>query len=229
MMKKLFFVLTYLLFFYNQATALDCSAVVVNPKIKTTASYGKLEYIHNKNTVEITEIAKNFNILEKGIFAHGLSTVNINFDITINTLGHLIGNSEFCVTPTDINIFLGMYKPIIYISSELEKDSCEYKIVLHHEQVHQQINKTTLEYYLPMFKYAAEHIIKQIEPIHITDIDDIEKTTAELTKIYNKKLNPLVDYIKREMLKEQQKLDNNQNYIFESSICSQDNSSNLQL
>ena len=70
-----------------------------------------------------------------------------------------------------------------------------------------------------MFKYASTQIIKNIKPVLITDINDIEKTTGDLTKIYNQKLTPLVDYIKKEMLTEQQKLDNPANYRFESTLC----------
>ena len=219
MMKKLFFILTTFIFAPHLSFAADCSAVPVNPQIKITASYGKLTYDNTKNTAEITEMAKKFNLVERGLFASGLSTVNVNFDITINTLGNLIGNSEFCVVPTDINIFLGLEKPTVYLSNELNKDSCAYNLVLRHEKIHQQINKTTLEYYLPIFKDGATAIIKKIKPVHITNIDDIEKTTGDLTKLYNEKLTPLVDFIKKEMLSEQQKLDNPGNYQFESSLC----------
>lgn len=219
MMKKLFFILTFL-FFSRFAAAEDiCAAFTEEPQIKITASYGKLEYDFDKNTAEITELAKKFNLAENGLFAQGLSTVNINFDITINTLGQPIGNNQICVIPKEITIFLGLNSPIIHISKELQKDSCEYNVVLQHEKIHQQINKSTLEYYLPMFKYASTQIIKSIKPILITDINDIEKITGNQTKFYNKKLTPLVDYIKREMLSEQQKLDNEKNYRFESTLC----------
>lgn len=219
MMKKLFFILTILLFMYKPAAGNDCSAVAVSPQIKVTSSYGKLNYDLTKNTAEITAMATKFNMVEAGLFASGLSTVKVNFDITINTLGHLMGNSEFCVVPTDVNIFLGFEAPTIYLSNELVKDSCEYNLVMRHEKIHQQINKTTLEYYLPLFKDAVAKIITDIRPIHITNIDDIEMTTADLTRLYNQKLTPLVNYIKKEMLLEQQKLDNPNNYQYESSLC----------
>lgn len=219
MMKKIFFILTFLLFSHFASAEDLCATFTEEPQIKITASYGKLEYDFNKNTDEITQLAQKFNLAEKGLFAHGLSTVNVNFDITINTLGQPIGNSQICVIPTEVTIFLGLDSPIIHISKELAKESCEYNIVLQHEKVHQQINKSTLEYYLPMFKYASTEIIKNIKPILITDINDIEKTTGDLTKSYNQKLTPLVDYIKREMLTEQQKLDNQNNYLLESTLC----------
>lgn len=220
MMKKLFFILT-ILFFSSSVKAEEdvCASFTYDPNLKITASYGKLNYDFSKNTQEITDLAKKYNLTEEGIFAKGLSTVNINFDITIQSVGQPIGNSKFCFIPTEITLFLGLDSPTIHISNELVENSCEYNIILQHEKVHQQINKTTLEYYLPMFKYSAEQIIKNIKPIQIDDIEQVETTTTEMTKLYNQKLTPLVDFIKKEMLSEQQKLDNRKNYLFESSLC----------
>ena len=220
-MQKLFFILIFSFFICRQSISADCSDIEINPEIKITSSYGKLLYDTSKNTSQITELAKKFNLVEKGVFAAGLSTVNINFDITINTFGKPINNSKFCIIPSEINIFLGLNSPIIYLSNELEKNSCEYKLVLRHEQTHQQINKTTLEYFLPIFKNAVKRIIKKVEIIETEDIKNIEKITGELTVKYNKKLTPLVDFIKNEMLKEQYKLDNTDNYQFENSLCFQ--------
>lgn len=219
-MKNLFFILTILFFISSNTLAADCTSLDVNPKITIKSSYGKLNYDTSKTTDEITTIAKKFNLVETGLFASGLSTVNVTFDITINTFSNIMGNSEFCVIPTEVIIFLGLEQPTIYISNELKQSSCQYNVVLRHEKVHQQINKSTLEYFLPLFKNSATSIIKNIKPVHVTDINNIKNATAELTKIYNKKLTPLIEYIKKEMLTEQQKLDNPNNYLYENSLCS---------
>jgi hypothetical protein len=219
MTKKLFFILIFSLFICKQSISADCLDIDINPQIKIISSYGKLSYDTGKNTYQITELAKKFNLVENGVFASGLSTVNINFDVTTNTIGKPVSD-YFCVIPTEINIFLGLDNPIIYLSKELEKNSCEYKLVLRHEQTHQQINKTTLEYYLPLFKEAVLKIVKKTSPILIKNINELEKSTGELSIKYNNKITPLVDFIKKEMLNEQRKLDNPNNYLFEDSLCS---------
>lgn len=219
MMKKLSFILIFLLFTSSAGAEDICASFTTTPKIKVTTSYGKLEYNFDKSTKEITDLAEKFKLTEKDLFAEGLSTANVNFDITINTLGQPIGNNQICLIPTEINIFLGLDKPVIYISNELSENSCKYNVVLQHEKVHQQINVSTLEYYLPMFRYVVLQLTKDISPILITDINEIENTTKEMTQGYNQKLLPLVNYIKREMLIEQQKLDNTNNYLFENMLC----------
>lgn len=219
-MKKLFFILTLLLFFTSSALCNDdCSNLQTYPNIKVISSYGKLIYDHNKSKEELTYLAEQQNYLEKGLFANGLSTANLNFDITLKTKTISLSDGVYCAVPDEIILFLGFDEPIIYISKELKENSCEYNIVLRHEKTHQQINKKTLEYYLPLFKSASTSIIKNIKPSFIKNTEDLNNITNYYIQRYNQKLNPLVDFIKNEILKQQQKLDNIDNYKYENSLC----------
>ena len=107
----------------------------------------------------------------------------------------------------------------LYLSKTLKENTCEYDIVLRHEKTHQQINKKTLEYYLPLFKDTSSSIIKNTKVLTIDNIEQLDTTTNDYIKIYNQKLNPLVDFIKKEILTQQQKLDNPDNYKYENSLC----------
>ena len=219
-MKKLFFILTTLIFLSSSAFSNDdCFTIQNNPQIKIFSSYGKLTYDKTKSKEELTQLTKQHIFVENGLFANGLSTANINFDITLKTYIQETNNSTLCVLPKEITIFLGIENPIIYLSKDLKEKSCEYNIVLKHEKTHQQINKKTLEYYLPFFKNTAISIIKNLKPLTITDHQDLDKTTNEYIKLYNQKLTPLVDFIKKEIAEQQQKLDNPDNYKYENSLC----------
>ena len=218
MIKKLFFILTLIFFMQQTSFAAECpfnQAPIINLK----SSFGNLTYNREKSSSEITAIAKSLNISEHNFFVSGLSSVNIDFDITVNTVGQSINNSEFCIIPTEITLFLGFSNPTIYISKELKENSCEYNMVMRHEQIHHQINKSTLEYYLPLFKDAASKISTTINPVKISNSSEIEPSIKKITESYNYKLTPLVNYIKKQMILEQQRLDSPQNYSFESTIC----------
>ena len=91
--------------------------------------------------------------------------------------------------------------------------------MLRHEQTHQQINKAALDYFLPLFNEAAKKISTSIKPINVKTLSDIDKASAKLTEEYNKKLSPLLDFFKQELLKEQLKLDSQANYQHESILC----------
>lgn len=216
-MKKLFFILT--LFIFPTLGYGACPENISAPKIELYTSYGKLEYDFSQNNEEITKIAQKQGIIEKGLFASGLSTINVNMDITLKTVGDIIGKYDFCVYPTTIKLSIYFSDPTIYISKQLIPNSCEYNVVLRHEQTHQQINKAALDYFLPLFNEAAKKISTSVKPINVKNLSDIDKASAELTEEYNKKLSPLLEFFKQELLKEQLKLDNQANYQHENTLC----------
>ncbi len=216
-MKKIFFILTFLIFPTLAFGA--CPEITSAPKIELYTSYGKLRYDFSQNNQQITKLAEKQGIIEKGLFASGLSTINVNMDITLKTVGDIIGKYDFCVYPTTIKLSVYFSDPTIYISKQLIPNSCEYNVVLRHEQTHQQINKAALDYFLPLFDEAAKKIALSIKPINVKSLSEIDKASAELTEEYNKKLSPLLEFFKQELLKEQLKLDNQANYQHENILC----------
>lgn len=221
-MKKLFFILTFafcLPLINTQAQAFDCSQIQSIPSVEFSTSYGKLRYDTTKNNQQVTAIAGSYGIAEKGLFAAGLATINVNFEISINTLGKIYGENNICVIPTNINIYIGYSDPVIYISKNLTPETCKYNVVLRHEQTHQQINKNALDYFLPLIQDAIKKIIPTVKPLNVSNTEEIDIATTELTQTYNRKIAPLIEVFKNELLKEQSKLDNHENYQHEEEIC----------
>ena len=218
-MKKLFFILTFVSFLIPFPLQATCSDIVVNPQIEFKTSYGKLSYNFNKNNQQITDIAEQLGIIEKGIFAAGLSTINIKTDIVINSVGDRIDDYSLCVYPQKISISIYFSNPTIYISNQLIPNSCQYNVVLRHEQTHQQINKNGLDYFLPLFYTGIKKISSSIKPRKVNFISDIDKASKNITDEFNEKLSPLVDFFKQQLLSEQIKLDNTENYKHENGIC----------
>lgn len=218
-MKKLFFILTTIIFFSIDAMATDCSDISVNPAISVSYSFGKLSIDKSKDTGTISQIAESFNLTEHNTFTRGLATANVKYDVSIQTAAHPIGIKQFCVVPADIKILISLENPTIYLANNLQEGSCDYNIVLRHEKTHQQINKTALEYYLPIFKASVTNIAKKIPAVPVNDLSKIEETTKILTENYSKKITPFIDFIKNEIAKEQAKLDNKANYQYEDNLC----------
>ena len=218
-MKKLFFILIFCLNFLPVQDLSACPKNNNTPKINLYTSYGKLTYDNSKNNAQITEIASKYGILEKGIFASGLSTIDINLDIVLKTFGEEQKNNDICIYPENIDITISFSSPVIYISNQLKPYSCEYNLVLRHEQTHQQINSSALDFFLPMFKIATNEIAKNLKPIKIQDNSEVDTAPNKLTLEFNEKLTPLLNFFKKQILQEQLKLDNNENYKNESLIC----------
>ena len=218
-MKKLFFVLIYFIYFSHPVFADECSNIPINPVIEFYSSYGNLNYDLSKTNTEITSIANQYGIMEKGLFASGLATIDVEWEISADTVGRVISNYNICVIPEKIKVYIGFANPTIYISKDIQNNRCKMEIVSRHEQTHQQINKTALDYFLPLFQNAFYKIVKTVKPIHINNISEVDQASTDLTKEYNKKLSPLIDFFKKEMLTEQNKLDNTENYLHEQHLC----------
>lgn len=232
-MKKIFFTLTtvFSLFFgislsfaqVSELQVLDenviCDKLNYVPEIAFTTSYGKLTYNMDLGHKPLTDLGQSLGIVEKGLFAAGLATVGVNWELGVDTISRVLDENDICVIPVKVNIFIGYENPVIYISKDLKPETCEYNIVLRHEQTHQQINKLALEYFVPRLKKAVEAIAKDVKPVGIERLSQIDETNEQISKEYIREISPLVEHFKKELLKEHGKLDNQANYDHESDMC----------
>ena len=102
---------------------------------------------------------------------------------------------------------------------DLEERSCIYNLVLRHEQVHQQINKQALEYFIPRIYKELEQQSHKIKPIYIAPHTSEEKANQAITQAYHNIITPLVNNFRNQILQEQSKLDNQKHYQLEGNVC----------
>lgn len=223
-MKKLFNILTILGLLSPLSTSareLNCVDIVPTPRVRFYTSYGKLKYDFSKSKSQITNLSRKYDIMEQGLFAAGLALINVNWEVTVNSMSKILRNNKVCVVPVSIDFYLGYSNPVIYIDRNLKPGSCHYNLVMRHEQTHQQINTSALEYFIPLFHQAFEQIIPHISAQEVKHNSEsaVNQATLELTRKYSERLSPLVEVFKKELLIEQGKLDNRTNYEFEGTLC----------
>ncbi|MDD4557074.1 MAG: hypothetical protein PHE89_07115 [Alphaproteobacteria bacterium] len=225
-MKKTNLILIIFTFFCIKANfvladeEIACEEIIPEPEILFEASYGKLNYNREKSREEITEIGKEFGVVEKGLFAAGLSTINISWEISIDTINHISQTSgDVCVIPVKINMFLGYENPTIYIDKNLKEDTCEYDVVLRHEQTHQQINKTALDYFAIQIEQMLPQVGKEVLPRKAESLTELAPVNEEISKEYISFVEPMVETFKAKLKEEQKKLDSLENYQREGALC----------
>jgi len=192
--------------------------MISNVKIETYSSYGKLNYDLSKSKSYITALAKKTGKIDKGLFASGLSTLKIKSDINLATKSKKRKNF-YCVYPSSISVFVGYEKPKIYIAKDIRQNTCKFNMVKRHEQAHQQINISTLEYFIPKFSIYAKKIAYELEPIKVYTEKDADNATKYMLDKYNQEFEKMVDIFKNELKIENGKLDTNTNYKIEAGIC----------
>lgn len=220
-MKKIFLTSIFCIFTAANAIAESnpCENIKISPRLDFTTSYGKLRYDYRRNTQELNAMGQKHGLIEKGMYAAGLSMASIDWELQVNTISRAVGDDDICVVPASLDVFIGFQDPITYISKDLKVGSCQYNLVVRHEQQHQQINIVALEYFIPKIKEQIKTQLSFVKPRVISSMDDAEEITNQMSDEYSAIIEPLVARFKASLLKEQQLLDTRQNYKFENSLC----------
>lgn len=196
---------------------ISCNALNPMPAVTFKTSYGQLVHDFNLSTDEITAKASG---AEKGFFVDGLARVGTrsSFRLRRYTVRRLDAGAT-CVLPAEVEFFFGFKEPEIYVSKDLDKDSCRFSVVIRHEQVHQRINKLVLEYFLPLISDELQKAVRDVKAVKVSSPEQGEDGAEELMKYYQARLGPLITTFEKVLEKEQDKLDNLTNYQMEWELC----------
>ena len=195
-----------------------CARFAKYPQIRLRSSYGKLKYNTEYNNNKLSELASRSKIKEHGMFANGLSFVNVDWKVSLHT--NIQNFSEYtCVIPTSVDVFFGYRDPIIYLSKDLKPGTCNYEVTLRHEQQHHQINKAVLDYYLPILQKKFYKELENLKPLEVKNGQSAQDVASQLNLQYT---NSIKKYVKRFQITlriEQNRLDNLKNYQYEEKLC----------
>ena len=194
-MKKVFFALILSFLGVNFCFASDelkeyedkCKNLIDSPKVRVFSSYGKLQYDFAKSNKFLKkETEKKFNQYNKELYEDfypvGLTKVKDVFEFNMNVGEIDISKDYKCIYPVSIDVYLGYEYPTIYISNDLEKDSCMYNVALRHENTHMQIYIEALDNFLGKLKFLAMGLYGNIG----VEVIDKKYASKEAAEKYNK-------------------------------------------
>jgi len=190
----------------------------LKPVLRLRSSYGKLSYNYDYDRENLDIMAERSRLTEEGMFTAGLSLVDVDWSVSLNTVSRSV-DGHICVIPASVDVFVGYRNPVIYISNDLERDSCTYQVVLRHERQHQQVNVSVLDYYLPVLKKGFEEQLPVLKARALKEGEDTDGATDEMNAEYAEAVRPLINRFQITLQLEQQRLDNRENYQYESRLC----------
>lgn len=200
-----------------------CRKTMREPKVTISTSYGKLRYDFSKNNRSLTRmhIRQYGGRVAPGKYVHGLATNDLSTEISFKLLKNTLPDGTVCVYPDEINLLVGVQNPTIYLSKDLQEESCAYQVALRHEQTHQQINAEVLESYLPIIQKRFLEAVQKYSLVSRNSDINLSLAQESLKNRYLSVINPLLEEIKSEIKTEQAKLDSAENYDYEEKICRQ--------
>lgn len=189
-MKFLFSMIVVLILGWQaQAQAMQCQTRDVEMRFKPAVS--KVKFNTNQSVQDLTNLHSDNKA--RGAVT-GLTSASIFYEY----------EALFKITQTDAGFCVAIDKmkmlyraePIVYISSELERGSCEFKAVLKHENKHVRALKRVHAQHAQAFKKDVENALERIQakgPIPENGINAAkEKMQDDLDYFLDEKLLPIV-------------------------------------
>jgi hypothetical protein len=216
------FALLLLLTLYSfEAKADDsfCMQFYKPPEINLYTNKGKVNYNHNLNSQQIAQLSK-----KTGADAYqkhpttGLTFANFYTMIEIGTNAITVGD-KMCLVVEKVNYTMGYKNIDIYVDKKYEKGSCEYDVVLEHENTHKKIFQASVDYYAPYFAKEVKKSLSNMKAVRINSIDDVHIIRKQIQEKLDKDLAYLSKFYETARDKENQKLDTPENYIATSALC----------
>jgi hypothetical protein len=127
---------------------------------------------------------------------------------------------EYCIWVESLSLDFSYKRMDVYISSQYPEGSCQYNVILGHENQHVAINNRTLQIYYSMMRKAlwnARFIPTKAKPLPVRSLS---QGKAILTRRINGILNPLNERFKKAVRAENAKIDTIANYRATQAKCS---------
>ena len=199
----------------------SCNKMNPMPEIVFKTSYGKLKTDFSHTTDQLTaESTESKGEKEAGVYTAGLARRGFGWYIYVSEAEvKYIDDKTYCVLPTKIEAYLGMVRTSISVSRDIPKESCRFALVLRHEQIHQWINKLTLDYFLPIYYKEVQKTVREVRAVKVSSRGDVQEGRKKLNEYYKARLEPIYNQFYEAVVGEQKKLDNWVNYNAEDKLC----------
>jgi len=196
---------------------ISCNAINPTPAITFKTSYGKLVHDLSKTQSEINAMDHKGN--EPGWLTVGLALAPVKTYIRSTGTARELDDNATCVLPEEIEIYVGYQDPVIYVSKEYQKDLCKFSVLIRHEQVHQRINKLTLDYFVPLMDKVLRQAVQDVRGIKVSSPEQAADGMMQLNVYYHARLSPILEEMVIAQQAEHAKMDSLTSYKMQWDMC----------
>ncbi len=150
----------------------------------------------------------------------GLTVATFNMSVEATGTQVTASESEYsCVYLDLIRLYLAYEDIHVLIDNKYKKGSCQYSVILEHEKKHVAVHKKSLDYYAPYISGAMEKAAREIGPRIMKNSENVEDVLAGLSEDLMYEVSDMLDFFERERDKANARLDTNESYEKERSLC----------
>lgn len=157
----------------SQAQALTCKAQgAVKISVQTLDPAPKLNT--RQNLKQINSKAKSHGLLKRGNMVLGLTQSEVSAAMRFYVSGPQ-GGGRACVNVDRVNATFGHKKLTILVPREYRRGSCQFKVVLQHENEHVRINREGVRKYAKILKRELVKVVRRLNPQHVSSLKQGQK------------------------------------------------------
>lgn len=159
------------------------------PDIVITPAFAPFEIDHEADAKKIVELRIKNNIGQEQDIPAGLTS----FSFSLRGDGHNQmfekADGDVCAQVSKYNLSMSVTKTIVYLASELPKDSCEYNAILDHEYKHIDAVKAVLRDVLPLTERHIREYLRHLGMVRAPTAAEAEARINTIFGAYVTELN----------------------------------------
>jgi len=138
-----------------------------------------------------------------------------SYELEFNTVSD---GSNSCLFLSKVN-FTVIYKPTIFIASEVKGQTCRQKVTRLHEERHVATDLRAIKEYIPKLKMELLMYLRSLGMQGPFPASDLKRQMDSMSVEVNKSLRPMTERLREARRKRQGLIDTVENYKHESSLC----------
>lgn len=185
------------------------------PAINIHIPEPKIVYHHDVDLFGLPKLEHHSERPPSGSVLLGLTQIADAFSAESQFALYSLPDGRYCVALRRIDAVLG--NPIInvYVANEYAPDTCEYKVILAHENAHVRFNLETLRDWLPTVRAALSEAAKHKFPA----IFPSKPSEREMSEYLLSNMQETFDLMGQDMAKRNATIDTPENYRRENAKC----------
>ncbi len=174
----------------------------------------KIAYHHDLDLFGLQKVGRTSERPPAGMIRLGLTDISDSFRAQFETFS-LPRSNGICVWLGRVEALLGNQIMNVYVADEYPPDSCEYKVILAHENTHVRFNVETLRDWAPTIQAALVESARRKFPA----IFPSQPGSDDLNRYLLDNMANVFDLMNQDMAKRNATIDTPENYARENAKC----------
>ncbi len=195
----------------------SCPPYTAPVTVNFTTDNAATVYNNEYNVTGIQNIMRRRGHVVAGVHQRALGITSSEIALSMQAQTYATrARGGFCVYVSSVDVKFGYRSMDVFIASEYRPQSCEYRVILDHENQHVAINRNGIREYAPLLRQQLERQVQTLQPRFTADAQT--SSDRKLTDL-KEGLDPLLDGLDRALAQRNAVIDNDVNYAAIAEMC----------